>query len=125
MDGALGEAGASTRGGTHHDRTGSSALAPCGARRAAARALPRRCPVTGRPPPRPPSVSTRARPSSWRSSLEPSKIAVKGGAYGVVTRDALRALLTAILPVQYGAYRWDAQEWRRRHCRGGDQQLDP
>jgi hypothetical protein len=32
---------------THRDWTGSSALAPCGARRAAARALPRAPPVTG------------------------------------------------------------------------------
>jgi hypothetical protein len=68
-------AGASARPDTHRDRTGSSALAPCGARRAAAPA--------------------RERPSSRRPSLEPSKITVKSAAAcGLrVLRMALRATL--------------------------------
>src|SRR5713226_3567829 len=40
----------------------------------------------------------RERPSSRRSSLEPSKITLKGDAFGAVTRDALRAPLTVIFP---------------------------
>ena len=81
---------------TRSSRAGSSALAPA----AHGGLPPERCPalpVPGRPPLRPPSAPAWGRPSSWRSSLEPSKIAVKGGAYSAVTRDALRAPFTAIV----------------------------
>jgi len=44
---------------THYRGTGSSALAPSGARRAAARSLPRTPPVTGRPPSRLPTAPAR------------------------------------------------------------------
>jgi hypothetical protein len=53
-------------------------------------------PITGRPPSRPPSAPTWERPSSRRASLEPIKITVKSGAFGAVTRDGLRPLLTVI-----------------------------
>ena len=51
---------------THRRRTGSSALAPFGARRAAARAQPRAAPVPGRPPSRPPTVP------AWGTAILPA-----------------------------------------------------
>jgi hypothetical protein len=62
---------------SRHRRAGSSALAPFGARRAAASALPQAPPVTSWPPSIPPIAVTRGRPSSRRSSLEPIKTTVK------------------------------------------------
>jgi hypothetical protein len=113
-DGALGGAGASPQG-TRSDRTGSSALAPCGARRAAAGALPRAPPVTGLA-----AVTARRprlrgeQPSSQRPSLEPTKITVKSAAAcGLrVLRMALRATLDCDLPsVQIGASWKDGKAW--------------
>jgi hypothetical protein len=57
-------------------------------------------------------VCTRTGTAIRRSSFEPRKIAVKGGARGVVTYDALRAPLTAIFSAPYGAYRLDGQNRR-------------
>jgi hypothetical protein len=61
---------------TDRDRVGSSALAPCGLRRAAARALPRHRPSRSAAV-MPPSASLWRRPPSRRSSLEQTKITVK------------------------------------------------
>jgi len=80
--------------GIHHNRTGSSALAPAGAPRAAARALPRAPPVPGRPPSRPPSTQQcgNGHPPGV-PVLTRAKITVKSAtAYGLrVLRMALRA----------------------------------
>jgi hypothetical protein len=73
-------------------------LSTSGARRAASRRRPLA------PAPRVPAATFGRRataergPSSRRSSLEPAKITVKGGACGAVTRDSLRSPLTVIMP---------------------------
>jgi hypothetical protein len=88
-------AGASARGDTAAPAW-QLRLSTCGARRAAARALPQAPPVTGRPPSRPPCAPTQeTAPSSRRSSLGPNKITVKSTpACGLrVLRMALRATL--------------------------------
>jgi hypothetical protein len=69
-----------------------------GTPQAAARASPQARPVTGRPPSRPPSAPAWERPSSRRSSLEPSKIIVKSASCARVLRMALRATLDCDLP---------------------------
>ena len=56
---------------THRHRAGSSALAPCGARRAAARALPRALPAPSRPMLRLLSTPAWERPSS-SAHLQPA-----------------------------------------------------
>jgi hypothetical protein len=99
---------------SRRSRNGSSALAPCGARRAAAHVMPRAPPVPRRPPLRPPSTPAWERPSSRRSSLEPTKITVKSAsAYGLrVLRMALRATLDCDLRATHDrAYRKDGRGW--------------
>jgi len=72
-------------------------LSTCGARQAAARALPGDRPSrAGRRNDHRARIVREPRPSSWRSILEPEKITIKGGACGAVTRDSLRSPLTLI-----------------------------
>jgi hypothetical protein len=81
-------------------QTGSSALAPCGARRAAAQALPRTPPATGWPPsPRRAHPRKNGHPPG-APVLSRAKITVKSApACGLrVLRMALRATLDCDLP---------------------------
>ena len=57
------------------------------------------------------AAPARERPSSRRSSLEPSKITLKGGACGAVTRDAFGHPDSDLPRFNLGAYRKDGQDW--------------
>jgi hypothetical protein len=83
--GALGGAGAMRSAGNSPHPGWQLRLRTCGARRAAAPALPWAPPVTGWPPSRPPTPLRGNGHPPRRSSLQPRKITVKCGASGAVT----------------------------------------